>query len=84
MGTFARAAHERAQAAVRRSWPALALIVVAAVSAGAQPKSPPEEQAVRAVLARFYDGWNQHDADKMVSAYTEDIHSYFEPYTAVC
>lgn len=73
MKTFARAAHERAQAAVRRSWPALALIVVAAVSAGAQPKSPPEEQAVRAVLARFYDGWNEHDADKMVSAYAEDI-----------
>lgn len=34
---------------------------------------PPEEQAVRAVLARFYDGWNEHDADKMVSAYAEDI-----------
>ena len=72
MRTFARAAHERARAAVRRSWPALALIVVAAVSAGTQANFPPEEQAVRAVLARFYDGWNEHDADKMVSAYAED------------
>jgi uncharacterized protein (TIGR02246 family) len=34
---------------------------------------PREEQAIKAVLARFYEGWNTHDADKMVSAYAEDI-----------
>lgn len=34
---------------------------------------PREEQAIKAVLARFYEGWNTHDADKMVSAYADDI-----------
>jgi uncharacterized protein (TIGR02246 family) len=38
-----------------------------------QISSPNEEQAIRAVLARFYEGWNTHDSDKMVSAYAEDI-----------
>jgi uncharacterized protein (TIGR02246 family) len=32
-----------------------------------------EEQAIRNVLARFYDGWNAHDPDAMVSIYAEDI-----------
>jgi uncharacterized protein (TIGR02246 family) len=32
-----------------------------------------EEQAIKAVLARFYEGWNTHDGDKMVSAYADDI-----------
>jgi uncharacterized protein (TIGR02246 family) len=50
-----------------------ALIFAAALSAGAQQTSSPDEQAVRAVLARFYDGWNAHDADKMVSTYAVDI-----------
>lgn len=30
-------------------------------------------QAIRTVLARFYDGWNAHDPDMMISAYAEDI-----------
>jgi uncharacterized protein (TIGR02246 family) len=38
-----------------------------------QISSPTEEQAIRTVLARFFEGWNTHDADKMVSAYAEDI-----------
>ena len=58
---------------MRQSWLAHALIVAAALTAGAQQHAPSEEQAVRAVLARFYAGWNEHDADKMVSAYAEDI-----------
>ena len=58
---------------MRQTLLVLALIVVAAPSADAQPRSVSEEQAVRAVLARFYAGWNEHDADKMVSAYAEDI-----------
>jgi uncharacterized protein (TIGR02246 family) len=45
--------------------------------AGAQPSSAGsravEEQAVRAVLARFYEGWNAHDADKMVSVFADDV-----------
>jgi uncharacterized protein (TIGR02246 family) len=58
---------------------ASALFLAAVLSADAQivppnsTKPPSEEQAVRAVLARFYDGWNSHDANKMVSAYAEDI-----------
>jgi uncharacterized protein (TIGR02246 family) len=38
-----------------------------------QVKPQDEEQAIRTVLARFYEAWNAHDADKMVSAYAEDI-----------
>jgi uncharacterized protein (TIGR02246 family) len=59
----------------------LALILVFAtvlcsgvhVKAQDQIVQPDEEKAVHAVLARFYDGWNAHDADKMVSAYAGDI-----------
>ena len=50
-----------------------AFVVAAALSGGAQLKPSPEDEAVRVVLARFYEGWNEHDADKMVSAYAEDI-----------
>lgn len=32
-----------------------------------------DESAIRNVLARFYDGWNAHDVEKMVSVYAEDI-----------
>ena len=58
---------------------ALTLFFAVLISAGAQAKpegqvsSPTEEQAVRAVLGRFFAGWNAHDADEMVSAYAEDI-----------
>jgi uncharacterized protein (TIGR02246 family) len=64
---------------MRHIWLAQALVVAAVLCAGAQVKhqdqigSPNEEQAIRAVLARFYEGWNTHDADKMVSVYAEDI-----------
>lgn len=53
------------------------LTLLGAPVAGAQPGSATgiaeEERAVRAVLARFYEGWNAHDADKMVSVYAEDV-----------
>ena len=64
---------------MRHSWLAQALVFAAVLCAGAQVKSqdqissPTEEQDIRAVLARFYEGWNTHDSDKMVSAYAEDI-----------
>jgi len=32
-----------------------------------------EEGAIKSVLARFYDGWNAHDVDKMVSVYADDV-----------
>jgi uncharacterized protein (TIGR02246 family) len=58
---------------MKQFWLAHALIFAATLSVGAQQKPTPDEQAVRAVLARFYEGWNEHNADKMVSAYAEDI-----------
>jgi uncharacterized protein (TIGR02246 family) len=32
-----------------------------------------DEDAIRAVLATFYEGWNTHDPEKMVSTFAEDI-----------
>jgi len=58
---------------MRQLWLAQALLITAALTASGQQSSPSEEQAVRAVLARFYAGWNEHDADKMVSVYADDI-----------
>jgi len=58
---------------------AQALIFASAMYTYAQVKpqdgnSPSnEEQAIRVVLAQFYEGWNAHDANKMVSVYAEDI-----------
>jgi len=49
------------------------LLVAAGLNPASQTAPASEEQAVRRSLARFYDGWNEHDADKMVSAYAEDI-----------
>ncbi len=49
------------------------LLVAAGLNPARQTAPAGEEQAVRRSLARFYDGWNEHDADKMVSAYAEDI-----------
>jgi uncharacterized protein (TIGR02246 family) len=36
-------------------------------------QSPQDEQAIKAQLAIFYEGWNAHDVDKMVSVYADDI-----------
>lgn len=47
------------------------LLVVGTLPAATQ--SPTDEQAIREVLKRFYDGWNAHDPEMMVSAYAEDI-----------
>jgi uncharacterized protein (TIGR02246 family) len=50
----------------------LGAVAVLCASAGVAADAR-EEQAIKAVLARFYEGWNTHDADKMVSAYADDI-----------
>jgi hypothetical protein len=50
----------------------MALIAVG-VYASEHANEAEEEQAIRTVLARFYDGWNAHDPDAMVSIYAEDI-----------
>ena len=64
---------------MRHIWLAQILVFAAALCASAQlkpqdqVKPQDEEQAIRVVLARFYEGWNAHDADKMASVYAEDI-----------
>ena len=54
-----------------------ALVAVVCVKAQVRPNAPTsprdEEQAIRNFLAQFYEGWNAHDVDKMVSIYAEDI-----------
>jgi uncharacterized protein (TIGR02246 family) len=49
-----------------------AFVLATTNAAGAQNRSN-DEQAIRTVIGRFYEGWNSHDADKMVSAYAKDI-----------
>ena len=44
-----------------------------AITLFGQSESSKEDSAVREVITRFYDGWNAHDADKMVSAYDDSI-----------
>jgi uncharacterized protein (TIGR02246 family) len=52
----------------------VALVAVVGATAQVNPAGPrDEEQAIRTFLAKFYDGWNAHDVDTMVSIYAEDI-----------
>lgn len=51
---------------------ALALFV-SAIAPPVAAQSPGDDTAVRAVLTRFYDGWDAHDIDKMVSTYADDV-----------
>lgn len=50
----------------------VSVVVAASTPALAQP-SAADDAAVRAVLTRFYDGWDAHDIDKMVSTYADDV-----------
>jgi uncharacterized protein (TIGR02246 family) len=50
-----------------------AILVLCAASPAVAQRSSADESAVRTVIGRFYEGWNTHDADKMVSAYARDI-----------
>jgi len=47
------------------------LLMLGTVSTATQ--SPTDEQAIRDVLKRFYDGWNAHDPQMMVSTYADDV-----------
>lgn len=50
------------------------LIVFAALSTTISGQnSGQEEQEIRNTLQVFYDGWNAHDIDKIVSVYADDI-----------
>jgi uncharacterized protein (TIGR02246 family) len=52
---------------------ALVMIVVAVSTPARAQSSTADDAAVRAVLTRFYDGWDGHDIDKMVSTYADDV-----------
>lgn len=39
----------------------------------AQSADPGEDKAIRNLVALFYEGWNEHDVEKMVSVYAGDI-----------
>ena len=39
----------------------------------AQSATSEDETAIKDLLARFYEGWNTHDVEKMVSVYADDI-----------
>ena len=49
------------------------LLVVTAVWSQGQGAAAGDELAIRQTLATFYEGWNAHDADKMVSTYADDV-----------
>lgn len=49
------------------------LLVLTAVWSHGQSPGADEERAIRQTLATFYEGWNAHDADMMVSAYADDV-----------
>jgi uncharacterized protein (TIGR02246 family) len=49
------------------------LVPVLLVVTAGQSAVADEERAIRQTLATFYEGWNAHDADMMVSAYADDI-----------
>ena len=53
--------------------PCLAIVCTLHTSIVAQSASKDEESTIRSVLARFYDGWNTHDAEKMISVFADDI-----------
>ena|ERR1700742_4985901 len=54
-------------------------LFAAVLCVGAQPTLPletkfsSEEQGARAAVTRFFEGWNEHNADKMVSVFAKDI-----------
>lgn len=49
------------------------MLLFSAWSYAGEQRRTEDEQAIRTVLTRFYDGWNAHDPDAMVSIYAEDI-----------
>jgi uncharacterized protein (TIGR02246 family) len=49
------------------------LLAVTAVWSHGQSSAAGEERAIRRTLATFYEGWNAHNGDMMVSAYADDV-----------
>jgi uncharacterized protein (TIGR02246 family) len=53
-------------------YPTITFTLCASILFG-QSTNSREDTAVKEIITRFYDGWNLHDADKMVSAYDDSI-----------
>jgi uncharacterized protein (TIGR02246 family) len=51
----------------------IAVMCSMTAACGASSVNSNEEQAIKDVLARFYEGWNAHDVSKMVSVYADDV-----------
>lgn len=52
------------------------VFIIAAASCGtshAQTDPAADTLGVKDAINRFYDGWNTHDVEKMISVYAEDI-----------
>jgi uncharacterized protein (TIGR02246 family) len=49
------------------------LLVVTAVLSHGQSATEGDELAIRQTLATFYEAWNAHDPDKMISVYADDV-----------
>jgi uncharacterized protein (TIGR02246 family) len=53
---------------------AFALFSLAVLCSGIRAASSDDEaQAIRRTLDTFYEGWNAHDPDKMVSVFADDV-----------
>ena len=57
---------------MKRSLIALSLILICACATVLATQAD-DEAAIRETLAAFYEGWNAHDPDKMVSTYADDV-----------
>jgi uncharacterized protein (TIGR02246 family) len=57
---------------MKRSQVVFALII-ATIAGNTFASQADDEVAIRKTLATFYEGWNEHDADKMISTYADDI-----------
>lgn len=51
---------------------AICLLLSANISFS-QSSTASEEKAIIALVTRFYDGWNDHDVEKMISVYADSI-----------
>jgi uncharacterized protein (TIGR02246 family) len=58
-----------------RSFLVFLVVICALVGGGVSARSgvSQEEKAIKDLLARFYEGWNTHDVERMVSVYAEDV-----------
>lgn len=52
---------------------AITCLLLSANVSFCQSENTAEDKAIRELVIRFYDGWNDHDVEKMVSVYADSI-----------